>query len=102
LRFGVPLDISQELGEPIVPVCGRLFFAEPALMLVPEAAVNEDRFSESWEYQIGCARKSGSMEPVTISHPVRELPYRELRSRILLPDAPHVIAEFHVIAWASL
>lgn len=69
----------------------RLLAAERALMLVPEAAVNEHDLALGSKDEIGRARQIASAESVPISEPISKAAHEKLRLRVRLANTSHVI-----------
>ena len=63
----VSLSVSSDLGDPVASV--RLWYARAALAIVavPEAAMDEDRFLPANEGDVGLAREFGPVEAVAIA-----------------------------------
>jgi hypothetical protein len=59
----IPIGIPLNLRNPVIAPRGG-DAARPTAMHVPEAAVDEDDFFESWENEVGCAGEGGDVESV--------------------------------------
>lgn len=63
--------------------------ASTAWMMVPEATVDENRYSQTRQNDIGRAGQSLGMKPKSIPMPVQELPGHDFRLCVALPDPTH-------------
>ncbi len=61
-------------------------------MLMPETAMNENDFHSARENEIRPAGQIFAVQAVAVSHRMDETPHNQLRSGVLAPDAPHVLA----------
>jgi len=79
----VPLSVPIQLRLPELSVrlwdVGNL----AALMLMPEAAIDEDGFLSAMEHDIGRSRKLADMQAVPIPHPIEQPPDDKLWASIL-------------------
>jgi hypothetical protein len=60
--------------------------------VMPEAAVHEEDFVQSWEYEVGCARQLRDVKPVSVSKSVRDRPDLLLGLGVLPSDEGHSLA----------
>ena len=64
--------------------------AETAPMRMPEAAVDEDYLSESWEDEVWLPRKTFNVKAISEAKPMQLLTHEHFWSCIFRPDAAHV------------
>lgn len=89
-RFSITGLISGELGKPIFrPRCGKGRAPAPEV-LVPEAAVHEEREVESREDQVGGSGKIAPMQTKAIAQGVGGTADAKLGLRVLRSDSGHV------------
>ena len=59
---------------------------------MPKTAVNENRFLGTWENDIRMAGEILTVQPVAVSHTVKQTPDLKLGLHALAPNPPHVLA----------
>ncbi len=69
---------------------------------MPEASMHEDHLFSRREYEIGRAWEITTMEAVSVSHAVCQLPNDHLGLRVLLADLAHLRADLVSAALSSL
>lgn len=87
----VPFDIAGELDLPVFAI-GRRHPAVPAIVLVPEAAVDEDHRASRSEDQVRLARQVLAVQPVPVAQAVDQTADDHLGLHALTLDASHVLA----------
>ena len=90
-RALVPGHVARALCFPEVCVCARPNRPESAGMAMPEAAMNEDHLATLREHEVRMAWKVGSMQSISIPHPVHQPSNDHLWHRVLAADARHVV-----------
>jgi hypothetical protein len=88
----IAFDIALQLPRPVVCVCGWLAVTALALVLVPEATMNEDDFAEAWKHKVGRSRQVGPVKAVSESHAVNQSAHLHFRCSIFGPNARHRLA----------
>ncbi len=85
----VPVLGALQLGQPKVLIRRGHGspFAPPVAM--PEAAVHEDRLAPSREHEVGTTRQVRPMQPVSVSHSVKQSPHAHFRLGSLRLDRRH-------------
>lgn len=89
--LAVPHDIPVQLRLPVIRIGLGDACATFAIMSVPEAAVNEDHLSTSYERKVGRAGQVLAMKAEAIAKPVGHSPNQHFRLGALTPDPPHVL-----------
>jgi hypothetical protein len=90
----VPFDVFKQLEAPKSAIGLRNRRAAAAAVLMPEAAVDEDRLPYIVENYVGRARKFLHMESVLVSAGTKETSGDHLGSRVAAPNAAHHPASF--------
>lgn len=84
----VPRDIAFKLVLPEL-WAGLRCVTEPAIMPMPEAAMDENSNSSRTKYNIRASTKIATVEPKAISHPMKEAPHSYFRSRVSPTNSGH-------------
>jgi hypothetical protein len=79
----ISLFISLYLSYPIFVIVDRYAIATRAIMTMPEAAVNEDNFSQAAENEIRATWQALTMQPITISLCIKEPADKHLGASVL-------------------
>lgn len=92
VRSFVPQGILLQLRVPVVET--RLWYAGETArrVLVPEAAVDEYRFAQLWEDQVGGPGQIPTMQAAAVTERVGSPSHAHFRLGIRLSDPPHVSA----------
>lgn len=85
----VSAAIPCQLREPVLPPNGRKTPTVGAVMLVPEATVDEDHFAAGGEHEVRATRQIPTMKTKAIAQPMRPPPDRHLNGRVLGWDRSH-------------
>ena len=88
----VPCDVSSEFGIPVTGIGLRLatFSTSFRLVLVPEAAVDEDHLSTARKDQVWFTRQILPVEPIAIAGSIQEPPHEHLWLGVSAADASHI------------
>jgi len=86
----VAAAVPADLRQPVILVRLRFPRASPAVVAVPETAVDEDGFLTPGEDYIGIPRKTFTMNPVTRkARPPKHPPHGDFRTGVAGAHGPH-------------
>src|SRR4029077_17938395 len=92
LGDSIAVNVSFELRQPVIAIAFRLFAAELAGMLMPEAAMNENHLSSPRENQVRRAWQIVTVQAKSIAHAVSKASDNKLGLCIRLSDTAHLLA----------
>jgi len=88
VSFHVAFEFRAPIGNPRF----RHVSVVAAIVLMPEAPMNEQYPPSPCEHEVWTSGERFHVEPIAISEPIDHLPDAHLRLRVLAADAPHVLA----------
>ena len=86
------MNVANEFRLPIFGVRRWRKFAPLAGVSMPEAAVNENHFPPSPEYEVRPSRKFASMQTVAVAEPMNQSPNDYFRRSTCAADTGHAAA----------
>ena len=88
--------VPLKLALPVFKVGPRAMghFARWAVVLMPEASMNEDDFTAAREDHIRPTGQRVAVKTITIAHGKNEAPYGKLGLHVLASNRPHHAATF--------
>jgi hypothetical protein len=92
LTFSVAFGVGSQFGAPKVAVRSRSLASLAAVVRMPEAAVNENDFTQSWKDEIGRSRKMRLMQTKAVAEAMSSAPHPMLGLAVLAADARHRVA----------
>lgn len=92
MSLSVALRVSCQLGEPVLLSDGRDRCLLAALMLMPEASVDEDCSAVARKNNVRIARQVSAVKAKAVTKPVEQPPNYHLWLSVHLSDPRHPVA----------